>query len=113
MLERATGPVLGLAPADVANLPPEALPGLLAALAALQGAIAARLAAAPVHALNGEAAAASDGLLPVEEAARLAGVTVKEFYRRKALRPAVVKLGHRTIRVNERKLHRILAGSGI
>ena len=38
-----TAPALGLEPADVAEVPVEALPGLLAALAALQGAVAARL----------------------------------------------------------------------
>jgi hypothetical protein len=39
-------PLLGLDPSAVASLPPEALPGLLAVLAAYQTAVAARLAEA-------------------------------------------------------------------
>jgi hypothetical protein len=54
----------------------------------------------------------SDGMLKPDDAARIAGLTRKEFYRRKVFRPACVKAGHRTLRVNERKLRRILAGLG-
>jgi hypothetical protein len=53
-----------------------------------------------------------DGLIKPEDAARIAGLTLREFYRRKVFRPACVKAGHRTLRVNERKLRRILAGLG-
>jgi hypothetical protein len=52
-----------------------------------------------------------DGFVTAEQAASLAGVTVEQFYRRRAFRPAIVKYGHRTMRVNERKLRRILAGA--
>jgi hypothetical protein len=52
----------------------------------------------------------AERMLEVPEAAHLAGVTVKQFYRRRVFRPAIVKLGHRTARVNASKLHRILAG---
>jgi hypothetical protein len=52
-----------------------------------------------------------EGMLTVEQAAGMAGVTVEQFYRRTLFRAAIVKLGRRTIRVNERKLRRILAQS--
>jgi hypothetical protein len=109
---------LGLDPSAVASLPPEALPALLTALAAFQTAVAARLAGlTPVrpqmpHTPNGQAEVGGDDRLTVGQAASLAGLTVEQFYRRKVFRPAIVKLGHRTRRVNERKLRRILAGLG-
>src|SRR5262245_16536221 len=53
-----------------------------------------------------------DGMIKTADAARIAGLTVAEFYRRKVFRPACIKAGHRTLRVNERKLRRILAGLG-
>jgi hypothetical protein len=53
-----------------------------------------------------------DGLLSIEAAARLAGVTREQFLRREAFRPAVVKLGHRTRRVDQKRLRRILTGMG-
>lgn len=100
-----TRPVLGLSPADVAKMPAEQVPALLAALAGLQTAAAARLA---VPSRN-DPHSTPDGLILVEEAARMAGVTCEQFLRRKAFRPAVVKLGHRTTRVNEKRLRRILS----
>ena len=47
-------------------------------------------------------------LISVADAARMAGVTAEQFYRRTAFRPAIVKLGHRTMRVDEKRLLRIL-----
>ena len=47
-------------------------------------------------------------LISAEEAAKMAGVTVAQFYRRVAFKPAIVKLGHRTVRVNESRLRKIL-----
>jgi len=64
----------------------------------------------PSH--NGEAQAGHDDRLTAEQAAAMAGLTVPQFYSRKVFRPAIVKLGHRTLRVSERKLRRILAGLG-
>jgi hypothetical protein len=104
-------PLLGLQPDDVADLPPAVLPGLLAALAALQTAVAAKLAGMPAEGRQGDPPA-SDGLLHVEVGARMAGVTREQFLRRQAFRPTLVKLGHRTIRVDERKLRRVLAQIG-
>jgi hypothetical protein len=48
-------------------------------------------------------------MLTVEQAAVIAGVTVAQFHHRAKFRPAKVKLGHRTVRVNRRKLLRIIA----
>ena len=51
-----------------------------------------------------------DGMLTPQEAARIAGLTVEQFYRRRAFKPAILKVGHRTLRVSEKKLRRIMAG---
>jgi len=96
--------------ADVAHLPAEQLPALLAGLAALQAAAAARLLTASPPVRNGHEPA--DRLLPVEQAARIAGLTREQILRRVAFKPALVKLGHRTIRVDVRKLHDILTHIG-
>ena len=101
-----SAPVLGLSPADVAKMPAEAMPGLLVELGALHGAALAHLAAMPSR--NGDRSPA-DGLITTEEAARMAGVTAEQFARRLVFKPALVKLGHRTTRVNEKRLCRILA----
>ena len=53
MPDRPRMPQVGLTPADVAEMPAEAMPGLLVELGALQGAALARLAAIPSR--NGEA----------------------------------------------------------
>jgi len=53
--------------------------------------------------------AAQGGMLTPDEAARIAGLTRAQFYRRKAFRPAIVRAGHRTLRVNEKKLRQIMA----
>lgn len=105
MTELAVSNRLGMSAADVASLPREAMPALLAELAALQTAVAARLAAVPEESGNGE-----DGLVSVEAAVALVGLKDNEaFLRREAFRPAVVKIGHRTTVVNMKKLRRILA----
>jgi hypothetical protein len=93
-------------PAAVERMSPAEAAAAFAELAPLVAALAERMAqreAVPKRAENG-----ADGLVTVEQAAALAGVTVAQFYRRRAFRPAVVRLGHRTLRVNERKLRRLL-----
>jgi acyl dehydratase len=77
-------------------------------LAKLAGVVAVLNVAAAAQTAEHEGRAA-DGMLTVEQAAALAGVTADQFYRRKRFRSAVVKLGHRTLRVSDRKLRRILA----
>lgn len=90
-------------PAGVSALSPAEAASAAADLATLLAALARRAAERePERTENGAA------LLTVERAAALAGVTVEQFYRRKRFRPACVRLGHRTLRVNERKLRRIL-----
>jgi hypothetical protein len=104
--------VLGLDPTDVAQLPSECLPGLLAALAALQGAVAARLVAAPAPGRNGEAEPASNGhrWLSVREAAQMVGRDARWVYRRTGTaewRPIVSKLG-KTLCISETGLHALM-----
>jgi hypothetical protein len=100
---------LDIDPGEVAGLPAESLPGLLAALAALQTAVAARLATGSQFSEASKPEDGSPTLIDVQEAAAMAGMTVQQFYRRQRFRRAVVKLGHRTLRVDERKLRRIIA----
>jgi len=51
---------------------------------------------------------AAPEMLTVEQAASIAGMSAEAFLRRSRFRPAVVRLGHRTLRVDERKLRRVL-----
>lgn len=89
---------LELAPMDAVRL-----------LAQLEGlAAVVRLAAVAKPAALPEA---NGGLITPVEAARLAGLSVRQLYRRRALRPALVRVGHRTLRVDERKLRRLLAAN--
>ena len=81
------GPALGMSVTDVASLPRESLPGLLVALAALQGAVAARLVAAPAPGRNGERAEPETGkngdrLLTVAQLAERLGRDRRYVYRR-------------------------------
>ena len=95
-------------PARALELPPAEAAVVLARVAGLADVlrIAAGARAEPPDERDG------DGMIKPEEAARIAGLTLAQFYRRKVFRPACVKAGHRTLRVNERKLRRILAGLG-
>jgi hypothetical protein len=95
-------------PAAALRFSPEEAAGLLAQL---EGVAAVLRLAATAQAPPQEQEKL-DGMLEPAEAARLAGLTVEQFYRRKVFRPAIVRAGHRTRRVNERKLRRILAGLG-
>src|SRR5262245_9273555 len=93
-------------PVRALELPPEEAAAVLARVAGLEAVlrVAAGARAEPPDDRDG------DDMIKPAEAARIAGLTVAEFYRRKVFRPACVKAGHRTLRVNERKLRRILAG---
>jgi len=82
-------------------------PVRLRLLAAAEG-VASILRAALATPSETEPAGPVEGTLSVEQAAARVGLSVEQFYRRKALRPAIVKLGHRTCRVDARKLDRIL-----
>jgi hypothetical protein len=95
-------------PGSALELSPAEAAAVLARVAGLEAVlrVAAGAKAEPPEEREG------DGMIEPEDAARIAGLTLAQFYRRKALRPACVKVGHRTLRVNERKLRRILAGLG-
>src|SRR5689334_6786254 len=67
--------LLGLDPADVASVPPEALPGVLAALAAFQAAVAARLVGANPASASGAHERGHDEMLTAEQAAPRTGMS--------------------------------------
>jgi predicted DNA-binding transcriptional regulator AlpA len=79
--------------ATVAELPVEALPALLVELAALQSAIAARMAQAPAQAPE----SAEDRLLDVDQAAEVLGVSKDVLYSSPTLKTARVKIGGRVL----------------
>jgi hypothetical protein len=82
-------------------------PARLRLLAAAEG-VACILRTALASPSATEPAGPAEVTLSVEQAAARVGLSVEQFYRRKALRPAIIKLGHRTCRVDARKLDRIL-----
>jgi len=115
-------PLLGLDPADVPNLPAGALPALLATLAALQTAVAARLAM-PSNEPSGSVGTmagshptpAHDHWLTPDEAATLASVPRRTIYgwsRRVDWRPFTRRLSRKVLRVQESGLHRWLERQG-
>jgi hypothetical protein len=96
VIEMASPPDLAVLlsdPAQVADVSVEALPALLAQLAAVQTAMAARLAVAVAAASNGT----HDRLLSIEEASERLGVT-KDWLRRKHKLPFIVKLSAGVVR---------------
>jgi hypothetical protein len=84
-------------------------PVRLRLLAAAEGVAAVLRLASTAQQPEKRSGSQPGAMLTVPEAAQLAGVTVEQFYRRKRFRPAIVKLGHRTARVDEKKLRRILS----
>ena len=76
------GLLLGLSPADVAEMPSEQIPGLLVALSAIQSAIAARLAVAPAPLPNRQREETSDRMLTVAQVAERLGRDKRYVYRR-------------------------------
>ena len=88
-----TGPsldALARDPSQAHTLPPEAVPPLLAQLAALQSALAARLLTAPQ---NSHAPEAPDCLLTAGEAAAFLKVSKDYLYRNASHLPFTVRLG--------------------
>lgn len=89
---KATAPMLGLDPDAVARLPVSTLPGLLAALAALTTAVAARLAATPA----GEGppnVPGEDRLVTAAEATRLTGMSLRWLYAHADELPFACRIG--------------------
>lgn len=89
---------------SVDALPPEALAAAALALAALQGRIAARMAAVGTLASNGTAA---DRLLIVEEAAELLHVT-PDWLRRQRTLPFRVEISPGQVRYSAEGLQRFI-----
>lgn len=98
-------PSLDALAANPGQAPLETIPALLMQLAALQTALAARLATG----MNGHTAAApaEDRLLSIAEAAALLNVSRDWLYRRAARLPFTVRLG-RTLRFSAQGLARYL-----
>jgi predicted DNA-binding transcriptional regulator AlpA len=102
------GPVtladLAREPGRAADVPAEAIPGLLAQLAAAQTALAGRLLAMP----SGTARAPSEELLTVEEAARRLATTPDWLYRRARRLPFAVRVGPRQLRFSSAGIDRYI-----
>jgi excisionase family DNA binding protein len=94
-------------PSRVAEIPPEAVPGLLAQAAAVQAALAVRLVVpsrpAPVT------PAETDRLLTPAEAATMLGVAVPWLYRHANRLPFTRRLSRRTLRFSEAGVKRWLS----
>jgi predicted DNA-binding transcriptional regulator AlpA len=97
-------------PGQVTAVPPERVPILLAQLAALQSALAARLLVADAG--RRREPPPDDGrLLTAEEAAKILGVTPRWLYRQQRL-PFVRRLSRKALRVSETSLRAWLASRG-
>lgn len=91
------------APDAIAALTSAELPAVLAHLAALQSAVAARLAAG----LHGDDV--PDRLLTAKQAAPMLGMSEDWLYRNAGRLPFTRRTGRRTLRFSERGLKRYLA----
>jgi predicted DNA-binding transcriptional regulator AlpA len=101
-------PLLGLDPSAVASLPPEALPGLLAALAAVQAAVAARLAVANPTPL-GARESGHDEMLTAAQAAGRTGMSRRWLYANAKDLPFAVRTGQGSVRFSARGIEKWLA----
>lgn len=107
-MSEAAGPsLIELAqdPARAATVPLEAVPALLAQLAALQSALAARLLAAPNGAPAPEAPV-TDRLLTAAQTAPLLGVAPSWLYRHAPTLPFVRRLSRKALRFSEAGVRR-------
>jgi len=114
-MSREPSPQLELPPVEaVATLRPDVLPALALHLAALQAAVAARLASSCLAEQVGRHDPAADGdeYLTTAEAAALLKVSSKWIYRRSSRLPFVRKLSRRELRCSRRGLERFMATRG-
>lgn len=96
-----SAPPLLLPPLDaIAHIPSEGLPAIVLQLAALQAAIAARLAGVS------DAEDRPDRLLTVKETAPILGMSEDWLYRHAAGLPFTRRTGRRTLRFSERAVRR-------
>ena len=91
-------------PARAADVPVEAVPGLLAQLAAVQTALAVRLLAMP----STIARPPADELLTVEQAAQRLATTPDWLYRRVRRLPFAVRVGPRQLRFSAAGIDRYI-----
>ena len=97
MRDRSSEVTTALPPVEVVDtLVPEALPGFLAQLAALQSRVAARITAAQLNSM--EPPRREDALLTVNQAAARLGVSRDWLYRRAATLPFTRPLSPRALR---------------
>ena len=97
-------------PARVIDVPVSAVPPLMAQVAALQVALAARLAGpSPPPAESPSGPPGNERLLTPPEAAALLGVTVTWLYRHAGRLPFTRRLSRKALRFNETGLRRWLA----
>ena len=94
-------------PASAAGLSCEEAASLLSRLAAVQSALATRVAAGPPAAPARSTEAATDRMLSPAEAAALLGVPIRWLYRNKR-KLGVVRLSRKVIRFPEAELRRSL-----
>ena len=95
----------------IASVPLEELPRMLAHLAALQAALAARLAIPGGRCPPPRQEGAGDRLVPIREAAARAGMSVDWFYRHAGSLPFSRRIGRKWL-FSERGLMRWLAARG-
>ena len=95
-------------PSHIADLPRHHIPPLMAALAAFQGMLAARLLDADAGQTARPETASGDRLLTVPEAAAKLNLSPDWLYRRSSTLPFIVRVGRR-VRCSERKLDRYIA----
>jgi predicted DNA-binding transcriptional regulator AlpA len=98
---------LATAPSRVAEVPPEAVPGLLAQAAALQGALAARLVTASPAPLS-PSQQSTERLLTPAEAAELLKVSVPWLHRHAKHLPFTRRLSRKALRFSEAGIRRWL-----
>ena len=101
--------LLGIIPPDVATMPPEMLPALAMEIAAIQGAMAARMASVPVR--NG-GDSDSDEMVNAKEAARRTGMSQRLLYKKAKAGelPFARRVSARAVRFSARGIERWLAG---
>jgi predicted DNA-binding transcriptional regulator AlpA len=88
-------------PARVRDLGPEEIPALLVGLAALQGALAARLTALAAS-RNGQPEPGADELLTAKEAGRRLGLSADYLYRHAGQLPFTVRPARGAVRFSAR-----------
>ncbi|OGF10423.1 MAG: hypothetical protein A2W00_08965 [Candidatus Eisenbacteria bacterium RBG_16_71_46] len=103
-------PRLAMGPEDVARAPRESLASLLADLAALQTAVAARLAVAAAEDRGQAHGAGPDEMLTAELAARRTGMSRRQLYKRARAGelPFARRVSARSVRFSARGIERWL-----